>query len=87
MSNDIVVPSSPADQEAIFAVIKEISNSMTRAESEKDYQKEAINELSEKYAIDKKYFRRMAADYHKDQFDQKTAEADSYEQLYESIIK
>lgn len=87
MNNDIIVPSSPVDQDAIFSVIKEISNSMTRAEGEKDYQKEAINELSEKYNIDKKYFRRMASDYHKDQFDQKAAEADSYEQLYETIVK
>lgn len=84
---DIIIPSSPADLEAIKKVIEEISNSMTRAEAEKDYQKEAISELAEKYGIEKKYIRRMANDYHKDSFDEKVSEMSDYEQLYESVME
>lgn len=83
---DIIIPSSPADREALFESIKQISNSMTRAEGEKEYQKEAIDALEEKYNIKAKYLRRMASDYHKDQFDKKANEHDQYAKLYETII-
>lgn len=83
---DIVIPSSPADREAIFAVIKELSNSLTRQEGEADYRKEALKELSEKYEIDKKYFRQLLVDFHKDRFEEKSDERVQYEGLYEAII-
>ncbi len=86
MSN-IIIPSNPTDQKALLDGIKELSNSMTRAESERDYQKESIKELAEKYQIDAKFIRRMAVDYHKDTFDTKTEEFDDYTSLYETIIK
>lgn len=83
---DIVIPSSPADREAIFAVIKELSNSLTRQEGEADYRKEALKELSDKYEIDKKYFRQLLVDFHKDRFEEKSDERVQYEGLYEAII-
>ncbi len=83
---EIVVPSSPADREAIFAVIKELSNSLTRQEGEADYRKEALKELSEKYEIDKKYLRQLLVDFHKDRFEEKSDERVQYEGLYEAII-
>lgn len=86
VDTDIIVPSSPADREAIFAVIKEMSNSRTRIEAEQDYQREALKELEEKYEIKAKYLRRMLTDYHKQQFDDKVAEADAYSELYDAIV-
>lgn len=86
-STDIIIPSSPADREDLFSVIKEISNSKTRVEAEAEYQKEAIAALEEKYAIKAKHLRRMAQDYHKDQFDKKASEHDQYTELYEAIVK
>lgn len=83
---EIVVPSSPADREAIFAVIKEMSNSLTRQESETEYRKDAIKDLSEKYEIDKKYIRQLLVDFHKDRFEEKSDERVQYEGLYEAII-
>lgn len=83
---EIVVPSSPADREAIFAVIKELSNSLTRQEGEADYRKEALKELSDKYDIDKKYLRQLLVDFHKDRFEEKSDERVQYEDLYEAII-
>lgn len=85
-SVEIVVPSSPADREAIFAVIKEMSNSLTRQESEVDYRKDAIADLSEKYEIDKKYIRQLLVDFHKDRFEEKSDERVQYESLYEAIV-
>lgn len=85
---DIIVPSSPADCAVLFAAIKEISNSMTRVESEKDFQKDAIDTLHEKFeGIDKKYLRQMANDFHKDTFEQRSEEQSAYSDLYEAVVK
>lgn len=84
---EIIIPSSPADQEELFKAIKEISASMTRVDGEKEYQKESYEALEEKFQIKAKYLRRLAADYHKDQFDKKASEHDEYARLYETIIK
>lgn len=85
--SDIIVPTTQKDLKAINAVMEEVSNSMTRMESEKDYQKEAFDELQEKYGIKAKHFRRMASDYHKDQFDKKVGEMEDYQSLYESVFE
>lgn len=85
--SDIIVPSSPADLEAINKVMKDISASMTRAESEIEYQKETFKELEEKYGIKAKYFRRLAKDFHKGEFDKKVNEEEDYKSLYESIFE
>ena len=85
-SVDIVVPSSPADREAIFAVIKECSNSLTRSEAENDYRKDAIKELGKKYDIKPKYLSRMLKEFHKDLFEKKAEEQDAFGDLYEAIV-
>lgn len=85
--SDIIVPSSPADLEAINKVMKEISDSMTRQEGEAEFQKETFKELEEKYGVKSKHFRRMAKDFHKDEFDKKVSEEEDYQQLYESVFE
>jgi archaellum component FlaC len=46
MSN-IILPSSPEDLKRIRGCMEEMSNSFTRMEAERDFQKEAINALAE----------------------------------------
>lgn len=84
--SEIIIPSSPADIAEIFKVIKEISNSKTRAAAESEYQKSAMKDLAEKFGIDVKHIRNMANDYFKDQFEERADEFDSYAALYEKII-
>jgi Trm5-related predicted tRNA methylase len=84
---EVIIPSSPADNEAIYKVMKEISNSKVREQGEKDYQGEAIKDLSEQFGIKSKHLRRMARDYHKNQYDEKVSEEEMYQQLYESIFE
>lgn len=85
--SDIIIPSSPADLKKLKDGIDEITNSMTRVDGEKEYQKEAIEELSEQTGIDKKYIRRLATEAHKDIFEKKSDEQDQFEQLYESVME
>lgn len=84
--SDIIVPSSPADQKKLREGINEIVESMFRSQSEREYQKEAISELSETFEIDAKHIRRMATDAFKDSFDKKAKEFDEYATLYETIM-
>lgn len=85
--SDIIVPSSPADLEAINKVMKDVSDSMTMVQGQQDYQKETFKELEEKYGIKAKHFRRMAKDFHKDEFDRKVDEQEGYQSLYESVFE
>lgn len=83
---EIIIPSSPADREDIFAVIKDLSNSLQQSEDQSSYRKDALKALSEKYGIEGKYFRKLLTDFHKDRFEEKSDEQAQYEDLYTAII-
>jgi uncharacterized protein YukE len=65
--------------------MKEISNSMTRIDGERDLIKNAINDICEEQNLSKKTFRRMAKVYHKQNFKQEIQEQEEFEKLYETI--
>lgn len=64
----------------------EMSSSMLRASAEKDFQKDAINNIHEKTGIEKKLLRKMAKAYHKQSFQEETAEQEDFEQLYVTVF-
>lgn len=86
-AEEIVIPSSPADREAIEKVMKELSNSLTRSDAEKEYRRDALKDLQEKYGVKAKYFRRMMNDFHRDTFEVKSEEQENYGALFETIFK
>lgn len=75
-----------SDKTKVLGVLKELSGSMTRAEAERDFQKEAIKDASEKYEIDKKKLRRLAKTYHKQNLNEEQGENDEFFQLAETIL-
>lgn len=75
-----------ADKNKIKAVLRELSNSMTRAEAERDFQKEAINQASEEHQIEKKLLRGMARIYHKQNFSEVRTQNEELASQYESIV-
>ena len=83
----IIIPSSDADRKIIKDAMTELSNSMVRIESEKNFIKEAIEELNDKVGIDKKHLRKLANVYHKQTLAQVTGEMEDLEALYESCLK
>lgn len=85
--SDIIIPSNPSDLKKLKDGVQELANSMTRVDSEREYQKEALTELEDATGIKKKHIKRMATDYHKNQFDEKSAEFDDYASLYESVME
>jgi hypothetical protein len=77
--------SNPADRKAILDCMKEISNSMTRIEGERDFIKEAINNICEEQNLSKKTFRRMVKTYHKQNFNTEIEQHEEFEVLYQTI--
>lgn len=78
---------SPSDKEKMLNGIKELSNSMTRVDAEKDLQKDIIGNLSDELGIKKQYISKIAAVYHKQTFTQLQAEHEELENLYEELFK
>jgi predicted nuclease with TOPRIM domain len=86
MSN-VVIPSSPADREKVNTGIKEISNALTRIEAERSFINDVLDRLDDEFDLPKKYMRRLAKVYHKQNITEVKAEAEELEDLYDSIIK
>lgn len=84
-TNEIVVPSNPADLKKIKAAVVEISDAMTRIDSEKEFIKDVVDNLSEEYNLPKKYVNKLARTYHKNTFEQETAQMDDFETLYTAV--
>lgn len=88
MTNQIVIPTNPADQKTILDAVKEADDCMLRIESERSQIKAIIEMLSEKFPdLDKKYFRKMIRTYHKNNFDNEVSETSDFQTLYETIVK
>ena len=83
----IIVPTSETDRKAIKDAMFEMSASMVRVEAEKDLQKNIVEDLSDKVDIDKKYLKKLANTYHKQNLAEVTTETDDLESLYESCLK
>jgi hypothetical protein len=79
--------SNPADREKLLKVIRECSDSMTRAEAEKDYIRESITEISKVLQLPKRLVARMAKVYHKQNYDEEVAVHEQFETLYETVVK
>lgn len=79
--------SNPQDRKKLLNAIKEIDNSMTRVSAEKDFQKDAINTIADELELEKKYVRKLASIYHKQNFSQFQQDQEEIETLYELITE
>lgn len=79
--------SNPADREKLLKVIRECSDSMTRAQGEKDYIREAITDISKQLQLPKKLVSKMVKVYYKQNYDEEVAVHDQFETLYETVVK
>ncbi len=87
MSSNVIVPSSPEDRKKILDALVEISNSLTRIEAERDLIKDILTSVEDKFELPKKYTRKLAKIYHKQNFTEVQQEQDDVESLYESVAK
>jgi hypothetical protein len=78
--------SNPVDRKKILDAITEISNSMTRISAERDFIKDAVADVSDKFQIPKKIVAKMARVYHKQSFNTESEENSEFESLYEEVV-
>jgi hypothetical protein len=79
------LPSDPAARKAIKKCMDELSASMARIDGERDFIKEAIDNICKEYEMSKKTFRRLAKVYHKQNFSKEVAEHEEFETMYEQL--
>ena len=79
--------SSLEDRKKLLGAVKEISNSMTRADAERDFQKDAITAIADKLDLEKKYVRKLAVIFHKQNYNEVQQEREELEVLYEAMTQ
>ena len=73
------------DKKDMVVVMGDISDAMIRIESEKEFIKESIAEMAEKYEMDKKTLKRVATIYHKQNIAEVQAGNNEVLDLYEEL--
>lgn len=77
----------PEVRKALKGFCSEMSASMSRAEGEREFQREAIKNFSEENEIDKKILRKLAKVYHKQNFHTTVADAEEFEAAYSKVFE
>jgi hypothetical protein len=84
--SSVTLPSSEEDKLAIRRVLKEVSDSMTRIDGEKDFIKDAVDDLSKQYGIPKATLNKVAKTYHKQNVAEERAKNEDTFYVYDSIF-
>lgn len=83
---DVIIPSNPEDRKKVLNALKEISNSLTRMDSERDLIKEILINLEDEFELPKKYMRKVANIYHRQNLSEEKSAFQEVEDIYESIV-
>jgi hypothetical protein len=71
---------------AIKGLCSELSGSMTRVEGERDFQKEAISDMSKLHEIPKPMLKKMARIFHSSKFSTVKADNAELEATYQAVF-
>jgi hypothetical protein len=75
------------DKAKVLGCLQEISNSLTRIESERDLIKDILQKMQDEHEIPKKLSRKLAKTYHKRNFDEEVAQQNDFVEVYETVAK
>ena len=75
------------DKAKVLGCLQEISNSLTRIESERDLIKEILQKMQEEHELPKKLSRKLAKVYHKRSYEEEVAEQNDFVEVYETVTK
>lgn len=78
---------SPEDKKKVFDAVREISNSMTRIEAERDLIKDIVKDVSDNFQIPRKTVKKIAVTYHKQNLTQVEQEHEEFVDLYDKVTK
>lgn len=86
MTQEIVIPTNPADIDKIKKAAKEWSDSMIRVEGERDHQKAVVEMIEEELKLPRKYINKLFRQYHNNEFDKQVQENEDFIALYETVF-
>jgi hypothetical protein len=78
---------SDSQKKELKEAIVQLNDSLTRVASERDYQKDSINTISDKTGVDKKIIRRMAKVYFRANYAQEQEDNRQFEDFYDGVMK
>lgn len=78
---------SPEDKKKVFDAVREISNSMTRIDAERDLIKDIVKDVSDNFQIPRKTVKKIAVTYHKQNLTQVEQEHEEFVDLYDKVTK
>ena len=76
---------TPEQKKDLQNAIREISNSMTRTEAERDLIKDIVKAQSDNLQITKKIISKIAKTFHKQSLHQEVADHEDFVELYEKV--
>ncbi len=86
-STNLILPTDPDIRQKIKIAVKQISDSKTRIEAEKEFIKETVDDLSDQYQLPKSAINKIATLYHKQSLEEETSKFDDVLSLYDTIFK
>lgn len=86
-TSEFVIPSSPAIQEKIAKMVREVSDLYTQIDAKKTLIKDTIAELSDEHDIPKNYLNKVCRIYHKGTINAVSTDNEAVENLYEVLFK
>lgn len=81
----LVIPSSPADQQEIKKFLDAGSDALTRIALERETINDIVNEVAEKFDLDKKYVRKMINIHYKSNLKEVDVEHNDIVELYQAV--
>jgi hypothetical protein len=85
-TNQIILPSNPADLKAIKSEVNACVDAMTRIAAEKDFISETVSALAEKYELPKSTLNKMVRVHFKRNMEEVVAQAEELETAYETVM-
>lgn len=85
-TSGLLLPTDPDARQKIKMAIKEISNSKTRIEAEKDNIKSIIEAISEEHELPKPAINKVATWYHKQSLGADISQVENSQSLYETLF-
>lgn len=89
VTNDVGVglPSSPADRQKLKTMISEATYCLQRVDDEKAAVKDIIDVIHTDYGVSKKHARKLINTLYKQNYDDRVAEEEEFEFLYEALFQ
>jgi hypothetical protein len=75
------------DKAKVLGCLQEISNSLTRIQTERDLIREVLQKMQDECKIPKKLGRKLGKTYHKRNYEEEVAEQNDFQTIYENVAK